>query len=98
MNNHDKALHDLICDSLRGQHTRGFSLNEMHKYNYSLGLALHNIPNYLSTNNALPLTAYVEINKLDPTGDIGKWGEWCKRFSCTIEQLLPNYPKDLAEV
>lgn len=92
MNKFDKALHDLICSTLRGEHIRGMKLLEIQQYNYHLGVALHNIPEYLRKQGELPLMCLNAINTLDPTGSESHWGEWCTQFSSTIGQKLPESP------
>lgn len=47
LNKHDKALHDLICLTLRGQHSQQMKPKFLPKYNYNLGVALHNTPSEL---------------------------------------------------
>jgi hypothetical protein len=52
----DKAIHDLISTSLREPSFSDMSILELRKYNYLLGIALHNIPDYLNTDGKLPLS------------------------------------------
>lgn len=92
MNKFDKALHDLLCSTLRDGHIRSMRLNELQQYNYNLGVALHNIPEHLRKLGELPLTCLYEVNKLDPTGSDLSWGDWCIQFSTTIGQELPESP------
>tara|TARA_B100000700_G_scaffold331500_1_gene464896 strand:- start:2630 stop:2860 length:231 start_codon:yes stop_codon:yes gene_type:complete len=67
-------------------------LHEIQQYNYHLGVALHNIPEYLRNQGELPLECLNAINMLDPTGSESHWGEWCTQFSSTIGQKLPTAP------
>ena len=92
MRKFDKALHDLICSTLRGEHIRDMKLRELQQYNYHLGVALHNIPEHLRNQGELPLECLNAINMLDPTGSDSRWGEWCTQFSSTIGQELPGSP------
>jgi len=93
VNKNDTALHNLICSSLRGQHIKEFSINELQIYTHKIGIALHNIPHYLTSMKELPLTEYLYINELDPSGTNIEWGYWCKEFSDTINQVLPDSPE-----
>jgi len=90
MNKLDRALHDLICSTLRGEHIRDMKLHELQQYSYHLGVALHNIPEHLRNQGELPLECLNAINMLDPTGSESHWGEWCTQFSSTIGQELPG--------
>lgn len=92
MNKFDKALHDLICSTLRENHIQRMSVEHLRTYNYKLGVALHNLPHYLSELQELPITSLVEINELDPSGSIENWGSWARQLTSTIEQELPSSP------
>jgi hypothetical protein len=90
MNKFDKALHDLICSSLRGCHIRDLNSIQLQKYCYNLGVALHNIPNELTTTGKVPPETYRSINELDPSGSKSNWGDWSIQFSHAIGQELPE--------
>jgi len=71
------------------------SRDELVKYNYKLGAAIHLIPETLQTNGTLTATAWFDINQLDPSGTKNAWGDWAKEFADTILVSLPMSPLDI---
>lgn len=90
---HDRAMHDLICSSLRGMHTRNMKADKLIAYTSNLGVALHNIPSELRENGRVPVHTLQELNALDPGGSKNKWGGWCVMLCRTIGQELPDSPQ-----
>lgn len=90
MHSHDQLMHDLICNTLR--ETNFNKIEDVNLFNYKLGVAIHNIPNYLREDGKLPLNVCLELNELDPSAKEGEWGEWVKIALATINQELdfPN--------
>lgn len=89
MNKHDKAMHDLICSTLRVKRDAK-TVNEINEYNQKLGVALHNIPSSLRETNRVSIENMHLLNSIDPTGSENKWGDWCLQLAKTIDQELPN--------
>ncbi|CAH7426784.1 hypothetical protein VCHA53O466_50469 [Vibrio chagasii] len=86
MHKFDHAMHDLICDTLRGEHVRTMTSDELKIYTYKLGCALHNVPHYLRETGTIPEIVKAELNELDPTFESSQaeHGEWVTRFLIRI--------------
>tara|TARA_B100000749_G_C18435924_1_gene470036 strand:- start:523 stop:798 length:276 start_codon:yes stop_codon:yes gene_type:complete len=90
MHKFDNALEYLICETLRGHHIGSMGEDELKRYTYKLGVALHNIPEELRKNRKLSVDTLVEIDLLDPSSTDETWGDWCRTFTNIIGQSLPN--------
>lgn len=86
MHIHDQVMHDLLCNTLRETHFGRVPSDEIDRFNYQLGVALHNIPHYLRETGNIPLEVCLELNALDPSAKKGEWGEWVKVALLTLGQ------------
>lgn len=85
-----KAFELLICEMLRGSHIESMNSNELKEYTYRVGVAIRNIPHFIS--KGIPLDAKIVriINNLDPASNNGqKWGGWVKNI---VPSLIPKLP------
>lgn len=89
MHAHDKALHDLICSTMRTSQATDKAKKDP-SYLNKLGVALHNIPDQLRTHGYLEVATLKAINELDPSAGRPYWGELCRSFAFTINQSLPE--------
>ena len=87
---HDRALEQLICDMLRSTPYLNITRDQSQYYSYQVGLALHNLPHYLRTDNAIPDYELTIINTLDPTGSETKWGDWVTKLYLNLGNQLPE--------
>jgi hypothetical protein len=84
-----EALSMLICDMLRGN-IQDKKMGELSSYVYMSGVALHNIPFYVSGGD-LPDDIFKKINALDPSGSSKIWGNWCSELAGGFDQKLPTF-------
>lgn len=76
-----QAVHDLICDMLRGPHIRQMSGADLAVYVYKAGASLHNLPFALTGEQSLSEAQLREINELDPVADLNDWGPLASRLA-----------------
>ena len=89
-----QAFESLICVMLRGRHTDKMNAEELRSYINQAGVAIHNIPHFISKGVPLDITVLTMINNLDPSSFSGfiikkrKWGDW-------VQMLTPHLIKEL---
>lgn len=80
-----EAVHDLICNMLRGPHIRKMSAEDLAAYVYKAGVALHNLPFMIIDPNVsyrpMDHCLLQEINALDPDALPGQWGQWAQELA-----------------
>lgn len=87
-----QAVHDLVCDMLRGHHVQFMPEEELRAYTYNAGVALHNLPGCIARDNSLSIYQLEEINRLDPSTRGDGWGDWARRLAAGFGQSLPEKP------
>jgi hypothetical protein len=81
LKNKADALHNLICNMLRGIDTNSMESDLLRKYLYDAGVALHNLP-YATIGISMPSEEMLEdINMLDPDAKDGEWGPWVREYT-----------------
>ncbi|WP_341744695.1 hypothetical protein [Azonexus hydrophilus] len=84
-----QAVHDLICNMLRGLHIRKMAGADLARYTYKAGVALHNLPFVLTGDQALTEGHLLDVNELDPHATSGAWGPWTSSLSAAFGLALP---------
>ena len=79
-----QAVHDLICDMLRGPHIRKMAGADLAIYTYKAGVALHNLPFVLVGEQPLTIEQLREVNELDPSATSGAWGPWASSLGAAF--------------
>lgn len=82
------ALHDLICNMLRGSHIRKMACADLSIYTYKAGVALHNLPFALTGEQALTVEQLKEVNELDPNVTASEWGPWATNLAAAFGVTL----------
>lgn len=88
-----EAVHDLICEMLRGPHIRLLDKIASHHYLIGAGIALHNLPRYAVGDHVLSTHDLLAINDLDPQGAANVWGPWVKEFCAKTGHAAPPSPQ-----
>lgn len=89
------AFEHLICEMLRGPQIYEMGKDEMRLYMYSVGVAIHNIPHFISKKSTLDMNTISLINNLDPSSEPNLlkkkcWGNWVKILIPTLIDKLPD--------
>jgi hypothetical protein len=85
-----KAFESLICNVLRGPHIFNMCENDLKKYIYEAGVALHNIPHNIDKGIPLFTDQIIGISQLDPSSNDTYWGDWVNEL---VPVLIPSLPK-----
>jgi len=83
-----RALHDLLCEMLRGPHIHALDVDTLASYIQQAGIALHNLPFFVDGSLDIQPLDLEAINKLDPGAEAG-WGPWVSAFAATTGIELP---------
>lgn len=92
MKNKSHALHNLICQMLRGGQINNLDSDAIKTYIYNAGVALHNLPLSIANGSDITIYEFNQVNQLDPTATPGEWGDWCKMIASDFQQQLPSKP------
>ena len=84
------AVHDLVCNMLRGPHIRKMAGADLPAYTYKAGVALHNLPFVLTGDQPLTVAQLHDVNELDPSAASGVWGPWASELAATFGLALPS--------
>lgn len=85
------ALERLICEMLRGTHTRSMSQQQLALYVQEAGVALHNLP-YLLAGEELREEQLDAIDRLDPNrGSDGQRGPWAAALATAFGFDRPGH-------
>ena len=88
-NSKAQAVHDLVCNMLRGPHIRKIAGVDLTAYTYKAGVALHNLPFVLTGEQALTEAQLHDVNELDPDAISDAWGPWATNLATAFGVALP---------
>lgn len=92
------GLEHLISNMLRGPHFQELNVEDTRSFIDKAGVALHNLPHNITTNEHLRPEQLLEINELDPTGNDQHWGKWVQDLCGYFEQAIPATPQAYKEM